>query len=128
MRTLNHILVTDRIWLHRFTREGSAPASLDAVLYPDLASLKPAREIEDEKVITWIGQLSDADIAGRFTYTSISDMRTISQRLEPALSHLFNHQTHHRGQAHAILTGLGKRAPVLDLIAFLRSEDGRNFA
>jgi uncharacterized damage-inducible protein DinB len=46
----------------------------------------------------------------------------------PALAHLFNHQTHHRGQAHTILTVLGKEAPTLDLIYFQRTEEGRAFA
>ncbi len=48
------------------------------------------------------------------------------QKLSPALSHLFNHQTHHRGQAHAILTSLGKKAPELDLLYYQREvEAGR---
>jgi uncharacterized damage-inducible protein DinB len=42
------------------------------------------------------------------------------QPLSPALDHWFNHQTHHRGQAHAILTGLAGRAPELDLLYFQR--------
>ena len=53
---------------------------------------------------------------GRFTYMTVTDMRTVSQRLAPALAHLFNHQTHHRGQAHMILTVLGKPSVPLDLI------------
>jgi uncharacterized damage-inducible protein DinB len=40
--------------------------------------------------------------------------------LSPALDHWFNHQTHHRGQAHAILTGFVGRAPELDLLFFQR--------
>lgn len=59
---------------------------------------------------------------------TITDMRTVSQRLAPALAHFFNHQTHHRGQAHTILTVLGKPSLQLDLIYFQRTEDGREFA
>jgi uncharacterized damage-inducible protein DinB len=66
--------------------------------------------------------------AGRFTYVTVTDIRTISQRLAPSLAHLFNHQTHHRGQAHTILTTLGKPSLTLDLIYFQRTEDGRAFA
>ena len=55
-------------------------------------------------------------------------MRRISQRLAPALAHLFNHQTHHRGQAHTILSLLGKEPPPLDLVYFQRTEEGRAFA
>lgn len=126
--TLNHILVADRIWLKRFTGEGDAPAALDTILYIDFAKLRTAREIEDKRLVDWIDSLSEKAMAGRFVYMTVRDMRTISQRLAPALSHLFNHQTHHRGQAHAILTVLGKEAPSLDLVYFQRTEEGRAFA
>ena len=59
---------------------------------------------------------------------TVTDMRTISQRLAPALAHFFNHQTHHRGQAHMILTVLGRPSVPLDLIYFQRTEEGRAFA
>jgi uncharacterized damage-inducible protein DinB len=126
--TLNHLLVADRIWMKRFTGEGDAPASLDTILYIDLPKLRLAREAEDRRIVEWVGRLSDKAFAGRFTYMTVTDMRTVSQRLAPALSHLFNHQTHHRGQTHAILTVLGKEAPSLDLIYFQRTEEGRAYA
>lgn len=126
--TLNHILVADRIWLKRFTGEGDAPAALDTTLYIDLPKLRAAREAEDKRLVDWIGSLGEKAFAGRFTYMTVTDMRTVSQRLAPALAHFFNHQTHHRGQAHAILTVLGKEAPSLDLIYFQRTEEGRAFA
>jgi uncharacterized damage-inducible protein DinB len=44
----------------------------------------------------------------------------VTEPVAPVLAHLFNHQTHHRGQVHAILTSLGKPSVVLDMIAFLR--------
>ncbi len=44
----------------------------------------------------------------------------ITQPLAPALSHWFNHETHHRGQVHALLTGLSGRAPQLDLAFYQR--------
>jgi uncharacterized damage-inducible protein DinB len=46
---------------------------------------------------------------------TVTDMRTVSQRLAPALSHFFNHQTHHRGQAHALLTAAGQQTGDTDL-------------
>jgi uncharacterized damage-inducible protein DinB len=114
--------------MKRFTGEGAAPASLDAILYPALPVLRAAREAEDERIVAWIGSLPDAAFAGRFTYLTVTDMRTISQRLAPALAHFFNHQTHHRGQAHAVLTALGRPSPALDLVYFQRTEEGRPFA
>lgn len=128
MGTLNHVLVADRIWLKRFTGEGAAPARLDEILHHDFAELRKAREEEDAFISAWIGSMDDRDFTGRFAYMTVSDMRTVSQRLAPALAHFFNHQTHHRGQAHMILTSLGKPSVELDLIYFQRTEAGRQFA
>ena len=128
MGTLNHLVAADRIWMKRFTGEGDPPASLDAIIEPDLTKLRALREAEDRRIIDWIGQLSPEAIAGRFTYMTVTDMRTVSQRLSPALDHFFNHQTHHRGQAHMILTVLGRPSVPLDLVYFQRTDEGRAFA
>lgn len=112
--TLNHILVADRIWLKRFTGQGDAPSSLDTTLSADIAHLHALRRAEDERIVAWISGLSEKAMSGRFTYTTVTDMRTISQRLAPALAHFFNHQTHHRGQAHAMLSGTAVEPPQLD--------------
>jgi uncharacterized damage-inducible protein DinB len=126
--TLNHLLVADRIWMKRFTGEGEAPKALDTILFTDFARLRTAREAEDERILAWVDTLTPKALAGRFTYMTVTDVRTVSQRLAPALAHFFNHQTHHRGQAHMILTTLGKPSLVLDLVYFQRTEDGRPFA
>lgn len=128
MGTLNHILVADRIWLKRMTGEGDAPAALDTIVFADFAKLRTAREAEDRRIIKWIGGLAEKAFAGRFTYMTVTDMRTVSQRLAPALAHFFNHQTHHRGQAHTVLTVLGQPSLQLDLIYFQRTEEGRAYA
>jgi uncharacterized damage-inducible protein DinB len=128
LATLNHVLVADRIWMKRFTGEGDAPARLDTILHDELTGLRDAREQEDERIVDWIDGLDEAALAGRFTYITVTDMRTVSQRLAPALAHFFNHQTHHRGQAHAILTTLGGPSLALDLIYFQRTPEGRAFA
>lgn len=127
-RTLNHILVGDRIWMKRFTGEGDAPRALDTIVADDFALLAAARESEDQRIVDWIDDLPDAALSGRFTYTTVTDLRTVSQRLAPALAHFFNHQTHHRGQVHALLTRLGQDSTALDLIHFQREADGREFA
>lgn len=120
--TLNHLLVTDRIWMKRFTATGEAPNRLDAILHEDLAGLRQAREAEDRRISDWIAGLSEADLAGSIRYARVSTADVIEQPLASALAHLFNHQTHHRGQAHAQVTRLGGRdaGPVLDLLAFQR--------
>ena len=120
--TLNHLLLADRIWMRRFTGEGETYSRLDLILHDDLPALRAAREAEDARIIAWVEALDDGRLHGTFTYRTIVNPVEITQALAPALAHLFNHQTHHRGQAHALLTGIGGRnaAPSLDLIQFQR--------
>jgi uncharacterized damage-inducible protein DinB len=118
--TLNHLLVTDRIWMKRFTGEGDAPTRLDAILFEQLADLREARRAEDARIEAFVAGLSEDALAGAIRYRTISNPADIEQPLLPALVHVFNHQTHHRGQAHAILTGLVGDAPSFDLILFQR--------
>jgi uncharacterized damage-inducible protein DinB len=113
--TLNHILVTDGIWMHRFTGEGAPQSRLDATLHDDLTTLTAAREAMDARIIAWIDGLSEADLAGDITYVTISRPRAITQKLAPALNHFFNHQTHHRGQVHDMLSQTEVAPPSLDL-------------
>ncbi|KQT52938.1 MULTISPECIES: DinB family protein [unclassified Aureimonas] len=120
MRTLNHLLATDRIWMKRFTGAGEAPNRLDAILHEAFGELRSARKAEDARLGAFIDEQSEADFAGTFTYQRMTDTSTHTQMLAPALFHLFNHQTHHRGQCHAALTGLGRSAPSLDMVAFQR--------
>lgn len=118
--TLNHLLVTDRIWMQRFTGEGEAPDRLDTILFEDLAPLREARIAEDSRIVAWVDGLSEAALAGTITYRRVTTPDVFTQPLAPALAHLFNHQTHHRGQVHTLLTGLVGEAPSIDLLPFQR--------
>jgi uncharacterized damage-inducible protein DinB len=121
--TLNHLLVTDRVWLHRFTGEGQPPDRLDAILFERFADLEIARRAEDERIVGYVDGLDDAALAGVIHYRRVSTPDLMTQALTSALAHWFNHQTHHRGQAHALLTGLGRQAPELDLLFFQRERE-----
>jgi uncharacterized damage-inducible protein DinB len=120
--TLSHLLVTDRVWMQRFTGEGEAPARLDAILFETLDALHAARTVEDARIVAYVDGLDDARIAGTISYRRVSSPEQFVQQLAPALAHWFNHQTHHRGQAHALLTGLGQPSPELDLLFFQREQ------
>lgn len=119
--TLNHILVADRIWMRRLTGSGDAPARLDTILFDTFAALAAAREAEDARILAFVEGLDEAALARELRYTNSSGA-SFAQRLDAVLDHVFNHQTHHRGQAHALLTHfLGNDAsPSLDLAAFQR--------
>lgn len=120
--TLNHLLVGDRIWMARFTGKGEVPKSLDAILYDDFASLRAARRAEDAGIGRYIDGLNDNDLNTTIRYRTFSNPANIEQQLAPALDHFFNHQTHHRGQAHALLSSIigNDRTPSFDLIIYQR--------
>ncbi|OAP40568.1 diguanylate cyclase [Sinorhizobium glycinis] len=120
--TFNHILAADRIWMKRFTGQGEAPTRLDAILHEDLTALTAARMAEDERIIAWVDSLDEERLNAHFTYSPLTMPGKITQRVAPTLAHFFNHQTHHRGQAHATLTALGRPSLTLDLAFFLRAE------
>ncbi len=124
--TLSHILVADRVWLNRFTGEGPRPKTLDDKPYSSFPELKAARIQEDSRIIDYIDSLTLDQLEASFSYTPVTSPDLVSHKLWPALTHFFNHQTHHRGQIHAGLTGMGKPSLSLDLIYFVRS-DGKQW-
>ena len=118
--TLNHLLLTDRIWLKRLTGSGEHPDRLNAILYDDRRELTRARVAEDARLSNVVAGYMDADLAKPVEYRTTSG-KPYSQPLQDILLHLFNHQTHHRGQAHACCSILtGSEPPSLDLLVFQR--------
>ena len=118
--TLNHLLLTDRVWLKRLTGEGEHPNRLDAILFEERKDLLRARLAEDARLKRVIGGYSEADLGEAVSYQTMSGQPQ-QQRLQDILLHLFNHETHHRGQAHACVSILtGSEPPSLDLLMFQR--------
>lgn len=120
--TLNHLLLADQIWRRRFTGDGPVHTRLDAILHEQLAPLRAERVAEDESIIAFVDGMSESDLDGMFSFRTVVNPQDITQRYSAAMAHFFNHQTHHRGQAHAILTAAGGRdaAPSFDMIIFQR--------
>src|SRR4051812_44851436 len=120
--TLNHLLVTDRLWMSRLDGESPCGTRLDEVLHSDFAELREARMTQDRKLVDYVQGLSEERIAMPLDYSTTSGAPQL-QPLHHVLAHLFNHQTHHRGQAHHLVgLALGREAtPVLDLLAYQRS-------
>ena len=120
--TLNHILVGDRIWMRRLTGSGDHPAKLNAMMFDDLSSLHAARVEEDSRIIGFVQGLTEPAFEEAVDYRMLNGAPHRQPRRE-ILAHLFNHQTHHRGQAHAILTILGVAEPdPLDLLIMQREQ------
>lgn len=120
MATLNHILVGDSIWFGRFT--GNLPpgvTQLNQILHPDYAALKSAREAKDAEIIAFCDSMTTDRLNGMFSYTN-SRGQSFTDPLFPPLMHFFNHQTHHRGQVHVLLSHAGINPPELDMIFYMR--------
>ncbi len=117
--TLNHLLVVDRAWTSRI--KGVAPGlkALDQILFDDFAALRAAREAEDAALIELVDGLSDEALQRPVTYRFMSGDGSHANRCDHILITLFNHQTHHRGQIHAMLTQQDIDPPPLDVIVFL---------
>jgi uncharacterized damage-inducible protein DinB len=114
--TLNHLLLAERcLWFERFATGESPKRKLDEEVHADRAALQAALK---QGVRGWIPAIESWDEArfdGTLRYTSTAGVtRTVP--FAPALTHVFNHGTHHRGQITAALTALGHDAPELDLL------------
>ena len=118
---LNHLLVTDGIWLRRFqNRTSDKPDQLDAILFDDLATLRAARIDHDRQLQDYVYALDEQQLTTTIRYRRASTPDMQEQNLSSALAHLFNHQTHHRGQAHTVLSLLQVAPPALDLLFYQR--------
>ncbi len=119
--TLNHILVGDRVWMSRFEGVPSGIERLDQILHDEFADLRAARETEDARIVGFFGRLGDDTLGGTLHYRTMAG-EAQETPLAWTLAHFFNHQTHHRGQAHGMLSGTPVAPPPLDLIYFLRQD------
>jgi uncharacterized damage-inducible protein DinB len=115
-RTMCHVLWADQTWMSRF--RGTAPpapfADL-AVVHREWPSLKGRRSDFDAEIIGWADGLAPDWLAGTYSYFSPSLERKTSGPRWMFVSHFFNHQTHHRGQIHCMLTQAGRKPADTDL-------------
>jgi uncharacterized damage-inducible protein DinB len=116
--TLSHILFGDQIWLHRFAGLPAPQAkgiADSATTMPVWAELAGERKRFDEVIIGWADGLDAGWLEGDLTWRSIIYNRDFSKPKWLLVTHLFNHQTHHRGQVHALLTAAGAKPEDTDL-------------
>ena len=112
--TLNHLLLGDRNWMQRFHGQPVTSVSLREELHADFDSLRAARDEMDDAIATWAAGLSEtfADTPFRFRGVGVAHEHTIPGWA--AALHIFNHQTHHRGQATVLLKQLGQDPGITD--------------
>ncbi len=129
--TLNHILLADRIWLGRFAVAFPGLSSLnDAALVHEFSSLAQElcagfdelyaeRRATDQVISNWTEELSDDLLAATMRYrNSRGELRGHPAWI--AVAHMFNHQTHHRGQVTTLMHQLGHDPGVTDYIAYVQ--------
>jgi uncharacterized damage-inducible protein DinB len=125
-RTLNHLLLGDRVWLGRFT---GAPLmdgelgpggirSLDQELYDAFAELRRERAKTDDAIDAFALTLTSDKLTANLRYLRYGVVNEFP--LWHAVAHFFNHQTHHRGQVTTLLMQAGRDPGVTDLVAMLR--------
>ena len=116
--TLSHLMFGDQVWMFRF---GGGPkpraASIEdsVAAYPDWADLSRERAAFDDVMIGWADALDPAWLDGELTWVPPALGSEITRPRRLLVTHMFNHQTHHRGQVHCMLTGLGLKPDDTDL-------------
>ena len=116
--TLCHLLWGDMIWTSRFAGLGAPEVNSiqqSGAMIEDWQELKKLRYQRDREIITWADGLEHAVIEGELSWYSGALKANASRPLGEILVHFFNHQTHHRGQVHAMVTAAGGRPDDTDL-------------
>jgi uncharacterized damage-inducible protein DinB len=111
---LNHVLLGDRIWMSRFAGGGSTTPPLDSILYDNFAELHAARSAKDAEIEAFFEKTDPGFLLTPLRYTN-SRGKDCVDSAPMAVLHFFNHQTHHRGQVHVMLSQTDVKPPSLDL-------------
>jgi uncharacterized damage-inducible protein DinB len=114
--TLNHLLLTDRMWLARMRQMPVAAKTLGDEVAGDFAELQRLRVETDHEITTMLRDYVEADLDMPLTYFSLATGTARRYPLRDAWLHIGNHQTHHRGQITAMLQQLGCDYGDVDLL------------
>lgn len=119
--TLNHLLVVDRLWISRIRGVDHGISSLADILYDDFKDLRAARVREDQGLIDLVDGIDDDRMTKPLVYTPILKTGEQQTRIDHILITLYNHQAHHRGQVHAMLTQTGVSPSNIDVLYYLET-------
>jgi uncharacterized damage-inducible protein DinB len=119
--TLTHILWGDRQWMSRFDDWPKPATSIkqSAQMIEDFAELRAARQQADADISHWAAKVDGDWLGEDLTWFSGAAGREIRAPVRLLVTHFFNHQTHHRGQAHALLTAAGQETGDTDLFLLI---------
>ena len=105
--TLNHIAYGDLAFLARFDGTPDAVPALGQDLFGGFEALRREREALDARIVYWSGSVGPEWLAEDLTYTSKVDGQVRTFPRWVIVTHMFNHQTHHRGQVTTLLSQMG---------------------
>jgi len=117
--TLNHLLVVDKAYISRIEGKDHGLKSLDQILFKNLFQLEEARIKEDKRLVDLINNLSKESLHKEIAYQGF-DKSKQTYTINLILITLFNHQTHHRGQIHNMLSQAGVKPPQIDIPDFIK--------
>ena len=119
--TFNHLLWGDRQWMSRFDNWPKPDIAIkqSAGLIEDFGELSAAREQADADISRWAAKVDEPWMAEDMVWFSGAAGREIRAPKGLLVTHFFNHQTHHRGQAHAMLTAAGRETGDTDLFLLI---------
>ena len=120
--TLNHILLSDLIYRERLEKQPTSFTRLDEILYEDFDELRAAHVAQDEWYVGFCDSLDPAELDGTLSFDTVETGEYFSLPLRRCLTNLFQHQIHHRGQTHHMLSHAGIDPPPLDFIKFASGE------
>ena len=122
--TLSHLLWADAVWMSRFDSWDRPAVGIpgSAAWVADWAELAARRAEADARIRDWAGRVTEEALAGDLSWHSGALGREVTKPMALCVVHFFNHQTHHRGQVHAMLTAAGARPDDTDL--FMMPGDG----
>ena len=120
--TLNHLLVVDRAYIFHIEGKDHGLKSFDQILYENLFQLEEARIKEDKHLVDLVNSLSEESIHKEITYKGF-ETGNATYTINLILITLFNHQTHHRGQIHNMLSQAGIKPPQIDIPDFIETRN-----
>src|ERR1700733_8082333 len=111
---LNHTMVGDRVWMSRFMGGGKTTPPLNTILFETFDEINSARAVEDAGIEAFFQKIDDNFLTRKLAYTNSRGIDCVDAAA-PAVLHFFNHQTHHRGQVHVMLSQTEVSPPALDM-------------
>lgn len=123
VNTLNHPLVTDRIWWAHLHGERHEQTALNDVIHTDFEKLSEARADMDERIVGYADSLSPAQADENVDFTLLSGVPgTLSRAM--ILMHMVNHNSYHRGFVVETFCQIPAPLPLIDLPIFMRGDGG----